>query len=137
MILVSASALHIDGLAKGFNNLDMCLMDSSDIIDIPPRYLYAQLDKSIILFHSDGIPELLAIILALDRPVGNLTNRSRHEKITVYLQGAFGEASCEEGWKGCFSGGTGVIKTATCTDDSIPVIDTVKVVRKTGENVVW
>ena len=132
-----ASAPHFDGRAKGFNNLDVCLMEGSDLIDIPPRYFYAQLDKSLIRFHSDGVPELLTVLLALNRPVSNLTNRSRHEKITVYRHGTFGEASCEEGWEGCFSGGTGVIKSATCTDDSIPVIDTVKVVRQIGENVVW
>lgn len=126
-----------DIIDKWFNDLEIGLMEGLNISDAPPRYLHAQLQKSSLTLHLDGITELLTILLAPDRPIGDLASRSCHEEVNMYRQAAIHVTPYEEGRKGCLGVGAGVVEAAACSDCSIPIIKTIKVVRKTCENIVW
>lgn len=115
-------------------------MEGPSVFNAPPRNLHPQLEESLVTFKTDGVEDLLTVLPALHRPIGNIGNlasRSRHEEVSVDRQAAMLVASCEKCGESCSCVDAGVREGATCSDDSIPVIETLEVLRKTCEDVIW
>lgn len=55
----------------------------------------------------------------------------------MHRQAATFVASCEKGGKGCFGVDAGVAEAAACSNGSVPVIETLEVVRKSRADIIW